>query len=89
LSFSFAHRPSVASPENGVREKCITIADNFLNEYSGVQNITQGNSRREDIDIVNERPQKCGAAEECDGATFSFVIARLDRATQYFRDGSD
>jgi len=40
-SFSLTHRQSVASLTARVRGICAAFADNFLNDYSGVKNVTQ------------------------------------------------
>jgi hypothetical protein len=45
LSFSLTHRQSVVRPEMRVRENGVAVADNFLNDYSGVKNITQALKR--------------------------------------------
>jgi hypothetical protein len=45
LSFSLTHRQSVVSPEMRVRENGATFADNFLNDYSGVKDITEALKR--------------------------------------------
>jgi hypothetical protein len=45
LSFSLTHRQSVARPQTQVRENGAAFADNFLNDYSGVKNITQASNR--------------------------------------------
>jgi hypothetical protein len=44
LSFSLTHRQSVVCPEMRVRENGVAFADNFLNDYSGVKNITQASN---------------------------------------------
>jgi len=44
-SFSLTHRQSVASLEMRVRGICAAFADNFLNDYSGVKNITYASNR--------------------------------------------
>jgi hypothetical protein len=44
LSFSLTHRQSVVRPEMRVRENGVAFADNFLNDYSGVKNITQASN---------------------------------------------
>jgi hypothetical protein len=44
-SFSLTHRQSVASLEMRVRGNGAAFADNFLNDYSGVKNITQASNR--------------------------------------------
>jgi len=41
FSFSLTHRQSVVRPEMRVRENGATFADNFLNDYSGVKDITE------------------------------------------------
>jgi hypothetical protein len=41
LSFSLTHRQSVVRPEMRVRGIRAAFADNFLNDYSGVKNITE------------------------------------------------
>jgi hypothetical protein len=45
LSFSLTHRQSVVRPEMRVRENGAAFADNFLNDYSGVKNITEVSKR--------------------------------------------
>jgi hypothetical protein len=45
LSFSLTHRQSVVRPEMRVRGICATFADNFLNDYSDVKNITDASNR--------------------------------------------
>jgi hypothetical protein len=44
-SFSLTHRQSVVRPKMRVRENGAAFADNFLNDYSGVKNITQALKR--------------------------------------------
>jgi hypothetical protein len=44
FGFSFTHRQSVVRPEMRVRENGVAFADNFLNDYSGVKNITQASN---------------------------------------------
>jgi len=44
-SFSLTHRQSVASLTARVRGIRVAFADNFLNDYSGVKNITQALKR--------------------------------------------
>jgi hypothetical protein len=45
FSFSLTHRQSVVRPEMRVRENGAAFADNFLNDYSGVKNITEASKR--------------------------------------------
>jgi hypothetical protein len=45
LSFSLTHRQSVACLTQRVRGNGVAFADNFLNDYSGVKNITQALKR--------------------------------------------
>jgi hypothetical protein len=45
FSFSLTHRQSVASFTERVRGNGAALADNFLNDYSGVKNITQASKR--------------------------------------------
>jgi hypothetical protein len=45
FSFSHTHRQSVASLTERVRGIRAAFADNFLNDYSGVKNITQASNR--------------------------------------------
>jgi hypothetical protein len=45
LSFSLTHRQSVASLTARVRGIRAAFAGNFLNDYSGVKNITQASNR--------------------------------------------
>jgi hypothetical protein len=45
LSFSLTHRQSVACLTERVRGFRVSFAFNFLNDYSGVKNITQASNR--------------------------------------------
>jgi len=45
LRFSLTHRQSVVRPKMRVRGIRAAFADNFLNDYSGVKNITQAPKR--------------------------------------------
>jgi hypothetical protein len=45
LSFSLTHRQSVVRPKMRVRGNRAPFADNFLNDYSGVKNITYASNR--------------------------------------------
>jgi hypothetical protein len=45
FSFSLTHRQSVARPKMRVRGNGAAFADNFLNDYSGVKNITEALNR--------------------------------------------
>jgi hypothetical protein len=44
-SFSLTHRQSVVRPGMRVRGICAAFADNFLNDYSDVKNITYASNR--------------------------------------------
>jgi hypothetical protein len=41
FTFSLTHRQSVACLTERVRGNSVAFADNFLNDYSGVKNITE------------------------------------------------
>jgi hypothetical protein len=45
FSFSLTHRQSVACLTERVRGNAAAFADNFLNDYSGVKNITEASKR--------------------------------------------
>jgi hypothetical protein len=53
--FSFTHSPSVAPLKEAVRESSVQFGVNFLNDYSGVKNITQRN--RFAADAIIRPPQ--------------------------------
>jgi len=45
FSFRLTHRQSVACLTERVRGNSVAFADNFLNDYSGVKNITEASKR--------------------------------------------